>query len=241
MLWDRRGHTWAEPQTWHEKAWPVMRAMSRLWRFSAGAAGIAAAAFLLGFFIFATIATRELPPRTQIADGIVVLTGGASRIEAAARLFEQGKAKRLFVSGVNRITRKSDLKRLMRISSELFTCCVDLGYAAQNTRGNAEETRAWQQTHGFGSLIVVTASYHMPRSLAELAREMPGVTLIPHPVLPRTFRANPWWLDASNARILAHEYLKFLPSAVHYGVTRLVTPAHSRAAPGAPQHAGTDQ
>ena len=50
----------------------------------------------------------------------------------------------------------------------LADCCLDIGYLAQDTIGNAEETRAWAQAWGFRRIVVVTSNYHMPRSLLEL-------------------------------------------------------------------------
>jgi uncharacterized SAM-binding protein YcdF (DUF218 family) len=198
-----------------------MRATPKIVRFLLAASGVIIAGLALGFLFFATIATRELPKTHHRADGIVVLTGGVQRIAEAGRLLEQGMAKRLLISGINKVTTRRDIQRLLKIRDKAFTCCVDLGYTARNTRGNADETRAWVETHRFESVIVVTASYHMPRSLAELAGSMPNVRLIAHPVVPAKFKNSPWWLDISKIGILAREYIKFLPSAARYGVTRL--------------------
>jgi uncharacterized SAM-binding protein YcdF (DUF218 family) len=198
-----------------------MQALPKIVKFGLTAGGVIVAGLTLGFVFFAVIATREMPTSTRSANGIVVLTGGVQRIAEAGRLFEQGKAKRLLVSGINKKTTRRDVLRLLKIRKKLFACCVDLGYSALNTRGNANETHDWVRAHQFKSVIVVTASYHMPRSLAELAGSMPDVTLIAHPVVPAKFRETPWWRDPINIRILAAEYLKFLPSAARYGVTRL--------------------
>ena len=99
------------------------------------------------------------------------------------------------------------------LSAERFKCCVDVGYAAHDTSGNAEETKAWAHAHRFSKLIIVTSSYHMPRSLIELGRAMPAATLVPYPVLSRNFRTEAWWLHGATARLLFSEYVKFLPSA----------------------------
>ena len=82
----------------------------------------------------------------------------------------------------------------------MFKCCVDIGYAAHDTTGNAEETKAWASANGFSRLIIVTSSYHMPRSLVELGRAMPATTLVPYPVVSRNFRTERWWLHAATAR-----------------------------------------
>lgn len=184
--------------------------------------GIACAVFVLGFFLFATAATRQPTAIVQTADAIVVLTGGPRRIVEAAKLLREGHAKHLLISGVNKKTSHSALRRIARIDAKLFACCVTVGYLAKNTWGNAVETRDWRRKRKFKSLIVVTANYHMPRSLAELALRMPDVELVPHPVTPKSFKTAPWWLNVSSTRILAQEYIKFLPSAAKLTFARLI-------------------
>lgn len=219
--------------------WGMKRSSGIYWKVAIGLAGIAFASLVLGFFMFAAVATREPSSDARSADGIVVLTGGARRILEAGRLLRSGKGRHLLVSGVNRQTSAKSVRKLAKIDTDLFACCVTLGYVAQNTRGNAIETRDWQRSHKFQSLIVVTASYHMPRSMAELALVMPEVELIPHPVVPKQFQASPWWLHVHSARLLAREYLKFLPSAAQYAVNRILQPAESAAGRSQKQHAGT--
>ena len=65
----------------------------------------------------------------------------------------------------------------------------------------------------------------MPRSLLEFSRAMPGAELVPHPVVSRNFVTREWWLHPATARLLAHEYVKFLPSAARSVLVRL-TPGH---------------
>lgn len=173
-----------------------------------------------GLVVFAASIAHYTPLRTveRAADGIVVLTGGEQRIREAIQLFSQGKARRLLISGVNRATTRDDVRRISGIDPILFECCIDMGYAALDTIGNAEEARAWARTWGFKRLIVVTSNYHMTRSLAELARAMPDVELVPFPVVSKNYRAETWWVHPGTARIVVSEYLKLLPS-----VARLIT------------------
>ena len=81
-----------------------------------------------------------------------------------------------------------------------LACCVDLDYSAQNTLGNAVETRRWAMDRGLHSLIVVTSSYHMPRAMAELANQLPDVALIPYPVVSDKLRIEPWWSNIATPR-----------------------------------------
>lgn len=193
-------------------------------RFIIGIAGAALALVAFGFVLFANSVMREPEVQDVHADGIVVLTGGQTRISEAARLLEDKRGERLLISGVNRKIGRPSLLRISGLDEKIFNCCVDLGYAALNTIGNAEETRRWAEALGYERLIVVTASYHMPRSLAELARAMPNIELVPHPVAPDVLRQKVWWLDSTATRLLASEYIKFLPAAAKLAVARGMAP-----------------
>ncbi|MBL8845012.1 MAG: YdcF family protein [Hyphomicrobium zavarzinii] len=193
-------------------------------RFVVAFLGAAVSLVAFGFVLFANSVMREPELQNARADGIVVLTGGQTRITEAARLLQDGRAQRLLISGVNQKIGRASLLKISGLDEKIFACCVDLGYAALNTVGNADETRRWAEALGYDRLIVVTASYHMPRSLAELARAMPSIELIPHPVAPDVLRRKVWWLDATAARLLAAEYVKFLPAAIRLVVARGVTP-----------------
>ncbi len=198
--------------------------MTLLKRVMIGTAGVALWLLVFGFVMFATAVMREDRGPGVRADGIVVLTGGQTRIAEASRLLAAGQGARLLISGVNAQTRRESLLKLSGLDEKTFNCCVDLGYAALDTVGNAIETRDWADALHYDSLLVVTASYHMPRSIAELTRVMPTVRLIPHPVVPRDLRKTRWWLDARAIRVLLSEYLKYLPAAARLAAERGVAP-----------------
>lgn len=186
--------------------------------------GVMISLLALGFIVFATVVTRPPAPGDPRGDGIVVLTGEGRRIAEGARLLQQGRAERMLISGVFKHTGKRALMKISGLPEQKFDCCVDLGYAAHDTVGNAVETRSWAVARRYATLIVVTSSYHMPRSLAELSIAIPSARLIPHPVMPNGFPTNQWWLNASMTRLLLSEYLKFLPSVAHLTVSRLLGP-----------------
>lgn len=175
----------------------------------------------LGFILFATIVTRQPEAGDPHADGIVVLTGEGRRIAEGARLLNEGRAERMLISGVYKRTGKRALMKISGLPEQKFDCCVDVGYAALDTAGNADEARSWASARRYATLIVVTASYHMPRSLAELSLALPSARLIPHPVVPAGFPESHWWLNRSVTRVLLSEYLKFLPTAAQLTVARL--------------------
>jgi uncharacterized SAM-binding protein YcdF (DUF218 family) len=172
-----------------------------------------AALFAAGFLWFVWRVPADEVPLARSADAIVALTGGASRIVDAIELLAAGRGKRLLISGVHRGTTTGEIARTVPEYARLLACCVDLDHSAVNTLGNAVQTRHWVKDRGFRSLIVVTSSYHMPRTMVELAWQMPDVDLIPYPVVTEKMRSEPWWTMAS-VRLLFFEYLKYIVAQV---------------------------
>ncbi|MGH6814265.1 MAG: YdcF family protein [Hyphomicrobiaceae bacterium] len=202
-------------------------------------AGLGTSVLVLGFILFAAAVTGETSANVPRADGIVVLTGrGEPRLPHAGRLLKEGKAHRLLVSGVNRRISKDSVRRLMKLDEPTFQCCVDVGYDAQDTAGNADETRAWVERLRLSSLIVVTSSYHMPRSLTEISLVLPEAQLHAYAVVPKDSHSRPWWLHFDTVRLLISEYVKFLPAAARYAATHLLRRANGGTADVPPRRYG---
>ena len=175
---------------------------------AAGATAIILLAVGFGWFIV-NIAGDEVTLDTR-ADGIVALTGAAARIPDAIELLATDRGKRLLITGVHRATSSKEIARLTPLYSRYFTCCIDLDRSALNTFGNALETKRWARANNFNSLIVVTSNWHMPRAMAELAHQLPDVTLIAYPVISEKVKSEPWWSSLDTARFLFAEYLKYV-------------------------------
>ncbi len=174
-------------------------------------AGVVAALLLAGgFFWFAWNIPSEEVVLDRNADGIVVLTGAASRIPDAIELLAADRGKRLLITGVHRATSAREIARLTPLYSKLFTSRIDLDRSALNTFGNAIETKRWARENNFNSLIVVTSNWHMPRAMAELAHQLPDATLVAFPVMSEKVKTEPWWSNIDTARFLFAEYLKYL-------------------------------
>jgi uncharacterized SAM-binding protein YcdF (DUF218 family) len=173
--------------------------------------------YVAGFAYFvANLPSR--PAHAPKADAIVTLTGGDARLKAAVSLFEQGTGKRLLITGVNKTSTKDELQRRAKGGAR-FACCADLGYAAEDTYGNALEAAQWTALHHYKSLVIVTASYHMPRSLRLFRSLMPDVSLVPYPVEPEGVNLSAWWRPGT-LHLLHNEYLKYMASFVMTAVDR---------------------
>lgn len=175
-----------------------------LWQRVLAMAGLlaimAVLAWSAGFVWFIQVIgkTTELPPH---ADGIVAFTGGPDRVETALRLLNEGRADHLLLSGIGGGAELPELAHLAGLRATPLYSRVTIGRSAMTTRGNAVETAGWVRADSIQSLLVVTASYHMPRAMVELSRALTNVRLYPVPV--STGRPTP-------LRFLAGEYTKFL-------------------------------
>ena len=128
-------------------------------------------AWALGFAWFALLLPQPATPAKT--DAVVVLTGGANRIDRGLAILEAGKAKRMLISGVDRDVRPVELAFQYRRSMKLFDCCIDLGFQSVDTRSNALETARWVAKHKVKTLRLVTHDWHMRRARFELDRALP--------------------------------------------------------------------
>lgn len=166
----------------------------------------------VGLLAFAARVDKSTPADDpDPAQAIVALTGpGQMRIPTGVKLLELAKGKRLLVSGVNRDVRPVELQAVAKATRGVYDCCIDLGFEATDTKGNAAETAAWARAHHYTSLIVVTADYHMPRALLELKGTMPHADLTAYPVKTEELDASHWWRTGRSARRMILEYSKYL-------------------------------
>ncbi|WP_052699967.1 YdcF family protein [Martelella endophytica] len=166
-----------------------------------------------GFVWFAINALTARPPAIYETDAIVVLTGGSRRIEAALSLLAEGAGERLLISGVNPSTTAESIRKTVDGDVALFECCVDIGYEALDTYGNAVETSKWIAENDYRRVLVVTSAYHLPRSLFELRHIDPGTIFVGYPVPigeePRNLVA-----IGRYAKLLGAEYMKFIGAHV---------------------------
>jgi len=163
-----------------------------------------------GFVWYVNSIPTTVDNTNQHTDAIVVLTGGSERLSEGRRLLARGMAQKLFISGVYRGVEVDELLSAGKADPRLLSCCVVLGHVAENTRGNAIETAVWIYEEDYKSLRIVTANYHMPRSLLEFRSLMPDVEIIPHPVFPDNVKIENWWRFPGSTALIASEFNKYM-------------------------------
>lgn len=188
--------------------------------------------FLLIFVIFFTVwlyglnvFVKQIPldvgDNESKTDAIVILTGGSRRFEEGLKQLQSGSADRLFVSGVGEdVTLANMLLLSTYVPTNIAQLAkkIELGYEAKSTKGNAEEVHNWIKENKINSIRLVTANYHMRRSIVEFDKEMPDVEIIPHPVMPEQFVIEKWWKLKNMKKLLITEYNKFLITKIGLSV-----------------------
>jgi uncharacterized SAM-binding protein YcdF (DUF218 family) len=169
----------------------------------------------LGWFSVHLPQPEKATTQVTATDGIVVLTGGPGRIERGLKLLELKRARRLLISGANPDTTAKEIAALTRKPDRLFDCCVDIGYDAGNTIGNAREAALWVRDNKFTSVRIVTSRYHLPRSLLEFQASLPTSVIIGDAVA-----------DSSSKTEFLREYNKYLFRLLWL---RLIAPLHHMA------------
>ncbi|MEH3093010.1 MAG: YdcF family protein [Agrobacterium cavarae] len=175
---------------------------------------VTAGAVFGGFLWFADSVATMRPPEGARADAIIVLTGGYQRIDQAVGLLRDKVGKRLLISGVNPSTTRAQIRRMTQSSPDLFACCVDIGYKAIDTIGNANEAAGWIRDKGYTSIVVVTNNYHMHRSLHELRSASPNTEFIAYPVINSDLSRTNWFANPDVLRTMISEYAKFVVAAL---------------------------
>ena len=198
-----------------------VRSRSRMLRNIIFLAILSLVIWISGLMLFIShiesLSEPSLTEDTPKTDAIVVLTGGSERLTTGVALLNDHWAKKLFISGVYQGLSTQHILNPQSLDPLLRACCIVLGYAAISTEGNAEETREWMTTENYHSLRLVTANYHMPRSLLLFHRAMPDTLILPYPVTPDSLKLDMWWKHAGTASLLVTEYAKYILSLFRTG------------------------
>lgn len=155
-------------------------------------------AWIAGFAWFAALLPQPLDGRAS--DAIVVLTGGAGRIDRGLALLREGATKRMLISGVDRSVRPMELAARYKVPGRLFECCITLGREAIDTRSNAIETARWIDRRKVRTVRLITTDWHMRRAGFELRQALPKDIDLLYDAVP----------SHPSLFVLAKEYNKYL-------------------------------
>ena len=202
----------------------MARSRKRRWRYRILPLCMLAAAWLVGLFLFVDRIPVESDSRDASVqtDAIIVLTGGRGRVARGTTLLASQAGRWMLISGVGANVSARALIPAARLTAETLDCCVTLGRAARNTRENAVETAGWVAENGVTSLRLVTADFHIPRSLLEFRAHLPRVEIITDPVISENVRLDRWWRWPGTAFLLAEEYNKYLAARARLFVTLML-------------------
>ncbi len=165
-----------------------------------------------GLLFFAWQINHFAAAQPDKTDAIIALTGGRNRITEAVKLLEQGKANKLFISGVAKDISLQHIFNTQHIDSPDIPL-IEIGHKAFNTIGNARETKEWVEKNHIKSIRLVTSNYHLLRSLIEFREQNPELKIIPHPVYSDKIEKK-WWTSWQTFSLILKEYNKFLYACI---------------------------
>lgn len=180
---------------------------------------VLATAWFFGFLLFLAAIPEDVADKQTKTDVVVVLTGGGERLGEGFDLLNRGLAPRLYISGVAEgISLENLTKKVAEAGGSLpdnatLKCCVTLD-RAQNTIGNAITSSQWISEQHIQSIRLVTANYHMNRSLLEFRRAKSGIAVVPNPVFPPEMRDPFWFMKPRILIVLGNEYDKYLVASL---------------------------
>lgn len=164
--------------------------------------------WLGGFFFFAHKINHLTTDNSKKTDAIIVLTGGRNRIVEASKLFNEQKAKHLFISGVAKDISLENIQTAQDIKID-NSKNVEIGNKAENTVENAKETKDWIEKNNIKSIRLVTSNYHIYRSMVEFENILNNVEILPHPVYSQYIEKK-WWTSWQTFSLIFKEYNKFI-------------------------------
>jgi uncharacterized SAM-binding protein YcdF (DUF218 family) len=193
--------------------------------------GVWAAVFVFifwfgGFLWFVYEMPTNPPCPNCTTDAIVVLTGGNNRIASALELLDQKLSDHLLISGVKPGTTLDIIKKNSGFQGRMDTYKITLDDQSRSTKENALYTQKWVKQNDYHSILLVTANYHMRRSLLEFQQAMPNILIIPHPISPQEFSGQEWNKEYKAFCLFLYEYHKYLGALLRSEVKYIINKVH---------------
>ena len=165
----------------------------------------------IGFIYFVSLVAQESKTDIPKTEAVIVLTGGEKRIEEGFNILQQKKSNKLFITGIDtRVQKLSQVSLLYSSMRQEDKDRIEIGHEAGTTAGNAIEAKHWVEKNNVKAFTLVTANYHMPRSMMEFKKVFPNMEIIEYPVLPPRFKIKNWWKYPGSTILLVKEYNKCL-------------------------------
>ncbi len=157
----------------------------------------------------------QVLPASEKAEALVVLTGGSGRVEHGLLMLAEGAAPVLFISGVGEHVQEKDIlaehadaatrKKIAALHADIV-----LDRIARSTVANADQSAAFIEQRDIHRIRLITASYHMRRSVHEFHTAIPQLDILPDPVFPEGFRRDIWWTHENTRRLVFSEFYKYI-------------------------------
>ena len=136
---------------------------------------------------------RVALPSGEVADAVLVFTGGENRIAEGYRAWKEGKGKELFILGAGQEARLATV-----LPGDAKVSPADLprihleGWSA-NTLENAISAKSAVVPRAYRKVILVTSDYHVPRAYLTLREVLPPtVSISVIPVMSDWRREGAW-------------------------------------------------
>ena len=180
--------------------------------------------FILSFQYF----ILNLPDNKNInlknTDAIIVATGGVSRIDEGLKLLSLGVSNKMLLTGGGEGIKKQTLIKNFNIKEDkkdLFFCCVELDYSAQDTKGNAIASLKWIKKNKVKNIRLVTANYHFPRAFLEFEKKLKDhkINIEFWPIEPKGLKTSIWYFHWPSGKLLFREYLKYIFALLSSGIS----------------------
>ncbi len=173
--------------------------------------------FLVAFFLFLVCGylfldfvdgMGEYGSFEEPVDVIVVLTGGAGRIEKGLELMRKGTGKILILSGVNEA---SDMDAIFfnQPLTDREKKTILLEKISRSTYENAVEVGKLMEGLGMDSMMLITSTYHMKRAMYIFRDVIPDyIRIEPCSVSTPNFDETRWW-RGSGPVLCIKEFIKY--------------------------------
>jgi len=150
----------------------------------------------------------------QRSDAIVVISGdeALARYRDGVRLYRAGWAPRLIFSGAtwDGTHSNAEVMRALALEDGVPDSAILVDPQADDTYGNAVNTRDLMMAHGLKSAILVTSPYHLQRATLTFRGvfEGTGIRVIGRSAPDGAWRKTNWWMQPDTRSLTVRELEK---------------------------------